>query len=385
MKIKSILMIIGALAVITACKKQSMQLGEMTPECAVITIQPDSVSLKSSYPATIKGRQDIEIRPKISGFITKLCVDEGSVVRKGQPLFIIDRVQYEEAVRAAKAAIQVAKANIATQQITVDSKRELLKKNIISQNDMQMAENQLASLKATLAQAKANLITAQQNLDFTTVTSPANGVVGSIPYRVGSLVSSASAQPLTVVSDISEMFVYFSVTEKQLLEMTRQDGSSKGVLNNMPQVELQLIDGSLYDRSGKVETISGVIDQTTGTVSMRATFANPNSLLRSGGTGVILVPYRKNDALQIPQKATYELQDKKFVYVLQKDGTVKNTEIGILNVDNGQNYVVTSGLKVGDKVVIENVNQLKDGMKIKALTPAESEKKFQQALEDAKK
>lgn len=385
MKIKSILMIIGALAVTTACKKQSMQLGEMTPECAVITIQPDSVSLKSSYPATIKGRQDIEIRPKISGFITKLCVDEGSVVRKGQPLFIIDRVQYEEAVRAAKAAIQVAKANIATQQITVDSKRELLKKNIISQNDMQMAENQLASLKATLAQAKANLITAQQNLDFTTVTSPANGVVGSIPYRVGSLVSSASAQPLTVVSDISEMFVYFSVTEKQLLEMTRQDGSSKGVLTNMPQVELQLIDGSLYDRSGKVETISGVIDQTTGTVSMRATFANPNSLLRSGGTGVILVPYRKNDALQIPQKATYELQDKKFVYVLQKDGTVKNTEIGILIVDNGQNYVVTSGLKAGDKVVIENVNQLKDGMKIKALTPAESEKKFQQALEDAKK
>ena len=338
-----------------------------------MTVQPTSVDLKTTFPATIRGRQDIEIRPQISGFITKLCVDEGALVKKGQTLFLINPTEYQAAVNTAQAAIKVAEANLATQEITVNSKRELLKKNIISEYDMQMAENTLASMKANLAQSKAQLVTAKQNLAYTTITSPSDGIVGSIPYRVGSLVSSATAEPLTVVSDISKMYAYFSMTEKELLEQTKKSGNDRAVIESMPELDLQLIDGSVYDQKGKVETISGVIDATTGSVSVRAAFANPKGILKSGGTGKILLPYKSDNALVVPQTATYEIQDKKFVYVLQKDGTVKSTEVEVLDVNDGKNYIVTAGLKSGDQIALENVSTMKDGQKITPITAQQSE------------
>ena len=379
MKLKSLLMITGALVATTACQKQEQQAGA-APECAVMTVQPTSVDLKTTFPATIRGRQDIEIRPQISGFITKLCVDEGALVKKGQTLFLINPTEYQAAVNTAQAAIKVAEANLATQEITVNSKRELLKKNIISEYDMQMAENTLASMKANLAQSKAQLVTAKQNLAYTTITSPSDGIVGSIPYRVGSLVSSATAEPLTVVSDISKMYAYFSMTEKELLEQTKKSGNDRAVIESMPELDLQLIDGSVYDQKGKVETISGVIDATTGSVSVRAAFANPKGILKSGGTGKILLPYKSDNALVVPQTATYEIQDKKFVYVLQKDGTVKSTEVEILDVNDGKSYIVTAGLKSGDQIALENVSTMKDGQKITPITAQQSEAKYQAAL-----
>lgn len=345
-------------------------------EYAVMTLQPSVSDLNSSYPAVIKGKQDIEIRPKVAGFITKLCVDEGSVVRKGQPLFLIDRVEYEAAVRMAEANVQAAKATVNTQELTVENKKELHRKNIISDFELQMAENQLASQKAALAQAEAQLISAKNNLSYTTVVSPSNGVVGAIPFRVGSLVSSSSAVPLTTVSDISEMYVYFSMDEKQLLKMTREGGSIKELLDKMPVVELKLADGSIYSEGGKIETLSGVIDQSTGSVNMRATFPNSKNILRSGGTGVVMIPYRENNSIIIPQKATYEIQDKKFVYVVGPDSKVKTTEITVFNLDDGRNYIVTSGLNAGDKIVVEGVASLRDGTEIKAITPEEAAAKL---------
>ena len=371
------------LALLSGCGKKGFNMGG-TPECAVETLQPTTVNLKSSYPATIKGKQDIEIRPQVSGFITKLNIDEGSMVKKGQVLFVIDPVQYESAARAAKAAVATAKANVSTQEITVKNKRELNKKNIISDYDLEMAENTLASAKAQLASAEAQLISANQNLAYTRVTSPSDGVAGTIPYRVGSLVSSSSPSPLTVISDITQMYVYFSLTEKELLNLIRQDGSQTEFLNSFPAVQLTLADGTLYADSGKIETVSGVIDQNTGAVSMRATFPNHGHLLRTGGTGNIQIPYSKENVIVIPQKATYEIQDKKFVYLLQPDNTVKNTEIEILNLNDGQNYVVTAGLKAGDKIVVENVSTLKDGATIKPLTQQESAERFKAALEERK-
>ena len=364
------------LALLSGCGKKGFNMGG-TPECAVETLQPTTVNLKSSYPATIKGKQDIEIRPQVSGFITKLNIDEGSMVKKGQVLFVIDPVQYESAARAAKAAVATAKANVSTQEITVKNKRELNKKNIISDYDLEMAEN-------TLASAEAQLISANQNLAYTRVTSPSDGVAGTIPYRVGSLVSASSPSPLTVISDITQMYVYFSLTEKELLNLIRQDGSQTEFLNSFPAVQLTLADGTLYADSGKIETVSGVIDQNTGAVSMRATFPNHGHLLRTGGTGNIQIPYSKENVIVIPQKATYEIQDKKFVYLLQPDNTVKNTEIEILNLNDGQNYVVTAGLKAGDKIVVENVSTLKDGATIKPLTQQESAERFKAALEERK-
>ena len=371
------------LTLLSSCGKKGFDMGG-APECAVQTLQPATVNLTSSYPATIKGKQDVEIRPQVSGFITKVCVDEGSMVRKGQVLFIIDPTQYEAAARSAKAAVATAEAAVSTQQITVDNKRALNKKNIISDYDLAMAENSLASAKAQLASAKAQLISAEQNLGFTNVKSPSDGIVNDIPYRLGSLVSPSIATPLTIVSDITEMYVYASLTEKELLELVRKDGSQSAAVETYPEVQLQLSDGSTYDQKGKIETISGVINANTGAVSIRATFPNSNHLLRSGGMGNLIIPYQMENALVVPQKATTDIQDKKFVFLQQPDNTVKMNEITILNIDNGQEYVVTSGLKQGDLIVIENVGTLKDGQTIKPTTPAQSEANFQQAMQDRK-
>ena len=369
------------LALLSSCGQGNKGTGS-APEIAVMEVNTTTANLTNSYPATIKGKQDVEIRPMVSGFITKLHVDEGAVVRKGQVLFTIDPVQYKAAVQTAKAAVETAKAALSTQQLTVDNKRQLNQKNIVSDYDLKMAENQLAQTRAQLAQAEAQLINAQNNLSYTEVTSPSDGVVGIIPYRVGSLVSASIATPLTTVADISEMYAYFSMTERQLLELVREGGTIKEILDKMPDVQLQLIDGTMYADSGRVETISGVIDQTTGSVNMRALFPNKRNILRSGGTGNVVFPNPLHDVIMIPQSATTEIQDKKFVFTLQPDNTLKNTEIKVFTLDDGKYYYVTEGLKKGDKIAIEGVQSLKDGEAITPITPADKEAEYQKALKD---
>jgi len=371
-----------SLAILTSCGKKGFDMSGGTPECAVEALQPTTVDLKNSYPATIKGKQDVEIRPQVSGFITKVCVDEGSIVRKGQVLFVIDPVQYEAAYRSAKATVATAKAAVNTQEITVNNKKELNKKSIISNYDLAMAENGLASAKAQLAAAQAQLTSAQQNLSYTQVKSPSDGIVNTIPYRLGSLVSPSMSTPMTVVSDINEMFVYSSLTEKELLSLTKKDGSQKSIVDSYPEVELELSDGSMYSEKGKMSTISGVINQNTGSVSIRATFPNKNHILRSGGMGNLVIPYHLEEMIVIPQKATTEIQDKKFAFIVLADNTVKMKEITIFNIDNGQQYVVTSGLKAGEKVVLDNANTLKDGQTIKPITPEQAKANFEKALKE---
>lgn len=372
---------------LTSCGSKSNKMGEASNDFAVETIQTTTADLKTSYPATIKGMQDIEIRPKVSGYLVKLLVDEGATVRKGQPLFLIDSEQYRATVKAAKAQIRVCRANIATQKLTVDNKRMLFKQNIISSYDLKMAENTLASYEAQLAAAEAQLQSAQDNLRWCTVTSPADGVVGSIPYRVGSLLSGQSAEALTTVSNISKMYVYFSMTEKQLLALTREAGGVNAAIKKMPAVSLVLSDGTTYSQSGTISTVSGVIDPSTGSVQMRATFDNAQHILRSGGTGSILIPTHASDAIMVPQSATFDVQDKKFVYVVNADKTVATREITVLPQNNGQTYVVASGLRAGERIVIDGVNQLKNGQKINPITPAQlkaNQAKEQKAMKDGK-
>lgn len=374
-------------ALLTACGSKSSQMPEANKDFAVETVKTTEADLKTSYPATIKGMQDIEIRPKVSGYLTKLLVDEGATVRKGQPLFLIDSEQYQAAVNSAKAQVRVCKANIATQKLTVENKQALFDQKIISSYDLQMAKNTLESYEAQLAAAQASLQSAQDNLRWCTVTSPSDGVVGMIPYRVGSLVSASSAQPLTTVSNISQMYVYFSMTEKQLLGLTREQGGLSAAISKMPAVSLVLSDGTEYSETGVVSTVSGVIDSNTGSVQMRATFDNAGHVLRSGGTGSILIPIHQKDAIMIPQKATYEIQNKKFVYVVGTDNKVQSREIEVLVQNDGQNYVVSNGLKVGERIVIDGVNRLKNDMQINPITPAQAkaaEQKAKQALKDGK-
>lgn len=370
------------LSVLTACGggQGGMKMGD--DQFAVETVKTASSNQSEQYPATIKGLQDIEVRPQVSGLIVKLCVDEGATVRKGQALFQIDPTQYKAAYDQAVASVKSAKANLETVSATEKNKKMLHEQKIISDFEYQTAVNNLLTAKANLAQAEAAYAAAKQNLDFCTVTSPSDGVIGTFPYRIGALVSPSIAEPLTTVSEIGDMYVYFSMTEKQLLDLTRAGGSLKEQLEKMPAVKLQLADGTMYDEEGKIDAVSGVIDQSTGSVSMRAIFPNKQNILRSGGMANVVFPYTMNDIMLIPQTATQEIQDKKFVYVLQPDSTLKHTEVQISNLNDGKNYIVTGGLKEGDQIVVEGVQTLQDGQKITPITVAQKEAKFQQALQD---
>lgn len=370
------------LSVLTACGggQGGMKMGDN--QFAVEAVKATSSNQSEQYPATIKGLQDIEVRPQVSGLIVKLYVDEGATVRKGQALFQIDPTQYKAAYDQADASVKSAKANLETVSATERNKKMLHDQKIISDFEYQTAVNNLLTAKANLAQAEAAYTAAKQNLDFCTVISPSDGVIGTFPYRIGALVSPSISEPLTTVSEIGDMYVYFSMTEKQLLDLTRAGGTLKEQLAKMPAVKLQLADGTMYDAEGKIDAVSGVIDQTTGSVSMRAIFPNKQNILRSGGMANVVFPYTMNEIILIPQTATQEIQDKKFVYVLQPDSTLKHTEIQISNLNDGKNYIVTGGLKEGDQIVVEGVQNLQDGQKISPITVAQKEAKYQQALQD---
>ena len=332
-------------------------------EYAVMTVATTDREIQSNYSASIRGRQDIAIYPQVAGTISELCVTEGQQVSKGQTLFIIDQVPYKAALQTAEANVAAAKASVATAQLTYDSKKELFAKNVVSQYDLSTANNNLLTAKAQLAQAEAQRVSAANNLSYTVVKAPANGVVGTLPYRVGALVSASIPQPLTTVSDNSEMYVYFSMNENQLLNLTRRYGSVAETLKNMSAVQLQLSDGSIYDLPGRVESISGVIDTSTGSVSLRAAFPNPNGLLHSGGAGNIILPSIYKDCIAVPQAATFELQDKVYVYKVV-DGKASSSIIDVEKLSNGREYIVRSGLTPGDVIVAEGVGLLREGTPI---------------------
>ena len=355
-------------AAVMACFMAAVSCGQaptaMGPaEYAVMTIATTDREIPINYSATIRGRQDIAIYPQVSGTIFELCVNEGQTVSKGQSLFIIDQVPYKAALQTAEANVAAAKAGVATAQLTYDSKKELYAKNVVSQYDLLTAENTLLTAKAQLAQAEAQRVNAANNLSYTVVKAPANGVVGTLPYRVGALVSASIPQPLTTVSDNSDVYVYFSMTENQLLNLTRQYGSIANTLKNMPDVRLVLNDGSVYDRTGRIESISGVIDTSTGSVQLRAVFPNADGLLHSGGAGSVIVPNIHKDCVVVPQVATFELQNKVYVYKVE-DGKATSSMIDVEKINNGREYIVKSGLTPGDVIVAEGVGLLREGTPI---------------------
>ncbi len=334
-------------------------------EYAVMTIAKTDREIPTNYSATIRGRQDIDIYPQVSGTIWQLCVNEGQSVSKGQTLFIIDQVPYKAALQTAEANVAAAEASVATAQLTYDSKKELFARNVVSQFDLSTAENNLLTAKAQLAQAEAQRVNAANNLSYTVVKAPSNGVVGTLPYRVGALVSASMPQPLTTVSDNSTMYVYFSMNENQLLNLTRRYGSIEATLKSMPDVQLQLNDGSIYDLKGRVESISGVIDTSTGSVSLRAAFPNPNGLLHSGGSGNVILTSSFKDCIVVPQSATFEIQDKVFTYKVM-DGKATSAPIDVESISNGKEYIVKSGLVPGDVIVTEGVGLMREGTPIRA-------------------
>lgn len=350
-------------ATLTACGNAPAMQNQS--EYQVMNIATTDRDLQTTYSATIRGRQDIDIYPQVSGTLTRLCVEEGQAVRKGQVLFIIDQVPYLAALRTAEANVEAARATVATSQLTYDSKKELYAQKVVSEFDLNTSYNSLLSAKAQLAQAEASRVNAANSLSYTEVKSPADGVVGTLPYRVGTLVSANLPKPMTTVSDNSNMYVYFSMTENQMLDLIRRYGSKEKALAEMPSVDLQLNDRSVYTQKGKIETISGVIDTSTGTVSLRAVFPNKEGLLTSGGSGNVIIPVKKENCIVIPQAVTYEVQDKVFVYKVA-DGKAQSAPVQVTRVNGGQEYIVESGLQVGDVIVAEGVGLLREGTPIQA-------------------
>ncbi len=359
MKVKSILGIGLCCLALSACQ-QSRKPQEEGGKYPLLTLTPEDRQLSVKYSAVIEGKQDVEVRPQVSGTITQVLVEEGAHVYKGQVLFIIDQVPYRAALQKARAAVATAEANEATAKQTLDGKMSLYEDKVISDFELRTAQNEYKSAQAALLQAQAELTDAQNNLSYTEVKSPVDGYAGMTSYRIGALVSASMTDPLIRVSDNSEMYAYFSLSEKQVLTLTAQYGSLDQALASFPEVSLELNDGSTYAQKGKVDVISGIIDKTTGTVSLRAIFSNPDKRLMSGGSANIIVPYDRTQCIVIPQGGTYEIQNRIFAFKVI-DGKAVSTPIEVFEINNGTEYIVEKGLQAGDVIVSEGAGLLKDG------------------------
>lgn len=362
-----ILLLCGLLA--TACKEgtKTAPKGDTLYETLEVTLGDRTLS--TGYSAAISGVQTVEIRPQVSGMITDILIEEGESVRKGQVLFIIDQTPYKAAYEIAVANVKSAEASLSTAKLIYESNKKLFEQDVVSEFDLMTAQNDLTDAEARLTLCKAEEVNASNNLSYTEVRSPVNGVASMIPYRVGALVSSNITQPLVTVSDDSRVYAYFSMAENQMLDMVKQYGSLKEAIKQMPEVELVMSNGDLYEHTGKINAISGTISESTGAVSIRAVFSNRNHLLRNGGSGTIIIPVSLKDCIAIPQAATFELQDRIFVYKVV-NGKASATEIHVTPQNNGIEYIVTDGLEVGDIIVAEGAGLIKEGTIIKSKTAA---------------
>lgn len=362
-----ILLLCGLLA--TACKEgtKTAPKGDTLYETLEVTLGDRTLS--TGYSAAISGVQTVEIRPQVSGMITDILIEEGESVRKGQVLFIIDQTPYKAAYEIAVANVKSAEASLSTAKLIYESNKKLFEQDVVSEFDLMTAQNDLTDAEARLTLCKAEEVNASNNLSYTEVRSPVNGVASMIPYRVGALVSSNINQPLVTVSDDSRVYAYFSMAENQMLDMVKQYGSLKEAIKQMPEVELVMSNGDLYEHTGKINAISGTISESTGAVSIRAVFSNRNHLLRNGGSGTIIIPVSLKDCIAIPQAATFELQDRIFVYKVV-NGKASATEIHVTPQNNGIEYIVTDGLEVGDIIVAEGAGLIKEGTIIKSKTAA---------------
>ena len=378
MKRDKILLFAFIVAVLVSCgQKGNKDFGDN--EFPVETVKSQNTSMQTSYPTSLKGIQDVEIRPKVAGFITQVCVKEGQAVGAGQLLFVIDNATYQAAVRQAQASVNTATAQCNTVKMAYENSIKLRENKVIGDFELQSAKNNYESAKAQLAQAQPGLASAKEMLGFCYVKSPTAGVVGTLPYKEGAMVSASSMPALTTVSNISTIEAYFSMTEKDILEMTKNAGSMQAAIDQYPELKLQLSDGTIYSEVGRLVKASGVVDAATGSVQMIARFPNPQRLLKSGASGSIVVPRSDNNAIVIPQSVTVEVQDKVFVYLLGKNNKVKYTEIKVDTQNDGKNYIVLSGLKAGDKYVTNGITKLTDGMEIKPITTAQYQKKIEEA------
>lgn len=357
---KKVCFVLIAVAALTGCRQQEQQEENVAASFETMTVSKQDITLEQSYPAQIEGRQSVKIIPRVEGYLRQICVKEGQRVKKGQVLFVIDQATYQAEVKAAEANVAVAKAGVETAQLNYDSRRTLHKKNIVSDYDLRTATANLSMAKAQAQQAQAQMQSARTNLSYTVLRSPSDGVVGSLPYRVGDYVGPNMQSGLTTVADTHEMYVYFSLTERDVMSRIARYGSLEKAVAAFPAVSLTLASGDTCAVKGRVESISGVVDSSTGSVSARAVFPNADGRLLSGSTGSVVIPQVMKQVIVIPQTATYEIQDKTYAWRLVH-GKAESTIITVLPTSDGTHYVVTSGLNVDDVIVAKGAGYVKEG------------------------
>lgn len=358
---RKILLIMLAGLAMASCRKEATN--EEKYGYKTLTVKQESRTLKQEYTARLEGRQVVEIRPQVSGLITRICIDEGQKVRKGQTLFVIDQVPYRAALAEAVANVKSAEAKLATARLNMESTKILRENNVVQDYNLNTTRNELAAAEAALAQARAQEVNVRYNLSYTEVKSPVDGVAGMIAYRVGALVSSNISEPLVTVSDDSHIYAYFSLSESQIAGLMEQYGSLDEFMKKMDDVELRMTGGRMYSEKGRISAVSGIVTTGTGAVTLRADFPNPKNLLRDGGSATVIVPTTLAQAIVIPQGATYELQNRKFAYKVV-DGKAQSVSVTLYPLNNGTEYIVEEGLEPGDVIIAEGAGLVKEGAEV---------------------
>lgn len=333
------------------------------PHYKTLIVSTQDVTLQQQYSARLTGRQIVEVRPQVSGNITRICINEGDAVRKGQTIFVIDQVPYRAALEMAVAARKSAEARLATARMNYENETRLEEGHVVSDVSVATMRNALLEAEAALAQAKAQEVNARNSLSYTEVKSPVDGVASMIPWHVGALVSSNISEPLVTVADDSEMLAYFSITESQTLDLIGRYGSVQAFISQSPAVQLRLSNDSIYPHEGHINAVSGTVDASTGAVVLRAAFPNPGHLLHNGGSATVMVPTHREQCIMVPQEATYELQNRTFVYKVV-EGVTKATAVELNRQHTGREYIVEGGLSVGDTIIAEGAGLLREGIEV---------------------
>ena len=353
-------------SLLISCNNVKKKINSTTPkDYSVLTLEPRQTATYTDYPATIQGQQVIEVRPMVDGYLEDIYVPEGVAVKKGQLLFKISNPQFEQDAITAQAAVKSAQADSATAEMNLEKVRPLVERDIVSKYELDAAQYTLNSKIAAVSQARASLRNAEINIGYTYIYSPKDGAIGLIPYKIGALVSSNSSSPLTTLSTANSVYAYFSLSETQLLNFYNSvpGNSISDKLKHSPQVGLVLADGSVYQYKGTLQTASGLITASSGTATFKADFPNPTGIILSGASANVRIPNNYDSALLIPQSSTFQIQDKIVAYKLDDSSKVVSTIINAIPTMDGQYYIISDGLKAGDRVVLNGIN-LKDGFQV---------------------
>lgn len=368
----SVISVIASIAIllllfVCSCSSGSGQQNQASAEtpAQVITIDTTTTLTYKDYPGMLEGKVNVEIRPQVDGYLENVFVDEGAYVEKGQALFRISQLSYIEQLNQAQANLNAAEAALLNAQLEVEKITPLVQNKVVSEIQLKTVQAAQQVAKAHVAQAKAAVASAQINLDFTTIKAPVSGYIGRLPKKTGSLVGRNDPQPLTLLSDVHEVYAYFAMGETDFIRFkAAYPGLSlQDKISQLPPVSLVLADNNLYSQQGKIDMIDGQFDKNTGAITLRASFVNPQGLLRSGNTGKVRLGQIHRSALVVPQEATLEIQDKVFVYAVRDSNKVYKQPLTVIG-KSGTNYLVGEGLKPGDRIVFSNLDHLQEGGKI---------------------